>query len=47
MKKTYLAPQTKPLIINFERGILVYSGGKGGATASAMSQNDEVFDDWD
>lgn len=47
MKNTYIAPQTELLIINFEEGILAFSDGKGGAHASAMSQNDDMFDEWD
>ena len=44
MKSTYQAPLTEQLVINFEEGILVLSNK---AKASAMSQNDELFDEWD
>ncbi|MBR1573722.1 MAG: hypothetical protein IJ652_02605 [Bacteroidales bacterium] len=47
MKYTYLAPEVELQTIRIEDGILAFSKGKGGANASAMSQDDDLFDDWD
>lgn len=47
MKKYYSAPLTELLTMNFESGFLTFSNGKGGANASAMTQDDDLFDEWD
>lgn len=47
MKINYCAPRTLLCELNFERGILLYSNGQGGASGSPMTQDDETFDGWD
>ena len=47
MKKSYLTPLTYQRFVNFEKGILVYSDGQGGANGSAMTEDDELFGSWD
>ncbi|MCR5018444.1 MAG: hypothetical protein K6A64_06575 [Bacteroidales bacterium] len=47
MKKYYVAPLTELLTMTFESGFLTFSNGNGGANAAAMTENDELFDEWD
>lgn len=47
MKKNYSAPLTELLTMRIESGFLTFSNGQGGANASAMTENDELFDEWD
>ena len=47
MKKNYLAPLTELLTMRLELGFLTVSNEKVGANASAMTEDDELFDEWD
>lgn len=46
-KMIYEAPAAEQMEVRLEAGLLTLSGGEGGASASAMTNDTTTFEDWD